>query len=188
MRPRIARALIASLSLALMSASPNSKPREIPSGLGEEALVVPDGSPVHFLRYDKDYLGRFSGQFVLTGTFFYGCEIECDPPLQKDQVFAAIVPDPVVASTLPHWKIRNNDMRIYLVNGDRLARKIVSPAERAAILSGKLDDIRRHVAIVVNDFRAGIDCDSASYSAHFVAIAKPAQVATAKLDGDYGCG
>jgi len=182
------RALAALLSLALVAAAPAGKPTEIRSGLGDEALVVPAGSPVRFLRFGKDYEGRFSGRFVLTGTFFYGCEIECEPPLQKDQVFAAIVPDPEIAAVLPHWKLRDNDMRIYLVNGERLASQIVTRQERAALLAGKIDDVRRHVTIIVDDFRAGIDCDSAFYSARFVAIAKPIEIARAKPDGNYGCG
>ncbi len=182
------RAVTVLLSLMLVSASPAKEPIEIPSGLGEEALVIPATSPVHFERYGKDYEARFSGRFVVTGTFFYGCEMECDPPLQRDQVFAAIVPDPAVAATLPHWKIRNNDIRIFFINDEQLVNQIVTRPERAALLAGRIPDVRRHVAIIVDDFRAAIDCDSAYYSAHFVAMAKPVEETRAKLNGDYGCG
>ena len=180
-------AFVAPLSLALMSASPAPQ-REIPSGLGSEALVIPAGSPVRFARYGERYEGHFRGRFVLTGTFFYGCEIECNPPLQKDQLFVAVIPDRAIEATLPHWKIRNGHMRIFLNGGERLAHQIVTKREEAALLAGKIDDVRRHVSIVVDDFRAGIDCDGAVYSARFIAVAKPVEVARAKLDDSYGCG
>jgi hypothetical protein len=183
------RALISLLALVLVSASPPPKAKEIAWAKGDdEAIVIPAGSPVHFAHYDKDHYARFTGRFVLTGTFVYGCDIECEPPLHQADVYASIVPDRAMAAVLPHWKLRNSDMRIYLDNGERLASQIVSKRERAALLAGKVDSVRKKVSIVVDDFRAGIECDSASYSARFVALAKPVQVATARLDGDYGCG
>jgi hypothetical protein len=101
-------------------------------------------------------------------------------------VEADIIPDP--GSALPHWKLRNGDMLIYLVDGERLANQIVSRQERAALLAGKVQDIRKHVSILVNDFEAGIECDSPFYSARFIAIAKPVNLASAKTKPNYGCG
>jgi hypothetical protein len=75
-----------------------------------------------------------------------------------------------------------------LYGGDRLAAQVVTPDERAAIFAGKVDSIRQHVSIVVDDFKASIECDSASYDARFISLAKPPTVAAAKLGGDYGCG
>jgi hypothetical protein len=48
--------------------------------------------------------------------------------------------------------------------------------------------VRKQVAIVVDDYSAGIECDSASYSARYVALAKPVRLASAKVEGDFGCG
>ena len=183
------RPLIALLSFALTAAGPGPAPREIPWAPGEdEALIIPADSPVQSVRFGKDQIAHFRGRFVVTGTFIYGCDIECEPPLGAKDVNGSIVPDPDLATRLPHWKIHDNDIRIYLYGGDLLAAQVLSRAERAAILTGKVDSERKHVSIVIDRFNATIECDSASYDAHFVSLAKPVQVATAKLDGDYGCG
>jgi hypothetical protein len=184
---RFARIALVPVAALLMSATPQA--RVIPLANGEgEALVVPANSPVRFSGFGKYDVARFRGRFVLTGTFVYGCEIECEPPLQSDEVFVRIVPDAASAAILPRWMIRNGDMRIYLVGGDRLANAIVTRSEKAALLAGKVGDVRRQVAIVVDDYRAGIECDSASYTARYVSLARPAQLASAKMEGDFGCG
>lgn len=183
------RALVAMLSLGLTGAAPAAMPAEIPWGTdSDEALIVPANSPVQFIRYDESRIAHFHGRFVLTGTFVYGCDIECDPPLTKGEVTSSIIPDRVFADRLPHWKIRNTDMRIVLDGGDRLAALVISRSERASIYAGKVDDIRKRVSIVVDDFNTTLECDSPSFGARFVSLAEPARIATAKLDGDYGCG
>ena len=171
------------------AAPPLGTPTEIPWPSGsDEALIVPAASPVRFVRFDESRVAHFQGQFVLTGTFIYGCDIECESPVSKDEVHGSIVPDPDTAARLPHWKNRSDDMRISLTGDDRLAAQVISPSEQAAVLAGKVDNIRKHVSIVVDDFNATIECDSASYGANFVSLATPAKVAVARLDGDYGCG
>ena len=42
-------------------------------------------------------------------------------------------------------------------------------------------------ALKVDEFRLGIDCDSASYQARFVRLARPAQIAGAGPPIDEGC-
>jgi hypothetical protein len=181
--------LVMLLSFALTAAAPAGTPTEIPWAPGEdEALIVPAASPVHFIRYDEGHVAHFRGRFVLTGTFIYGCDIECDPPLAKDEVNGSIIPDRDVAARLPHWKVHSNDIRIFLDGGDRLAAQVVTPGERAAIYAGKVDNIRKHVSIIVDDFNATLECDSATYGARFVSLATPPKIAMTKLDGDYGCG
>jgi hypothetical protein len=182
-------ARIALVPMAALLVSATSSARVIPLPKGEgEALVVPVNSPVRFRGFGRYDVARFAGRFVLTGTFIYGCEIECEPPLQADEVFVRIVPDAASAGVLPRWKFRNGNMRIYLVGGERLAQAIVTPREKAALLAGKVEDVRKQVAFVVDDYSAGIECDSASYSARYVALAKPVRLASAKVEGDFGCG
>ena len=182
------RALVTLVSLALVAAAPAATPTEIPWGAGsDEALIVPPDSPVHFIRFDKERVAHFRGRFIVTGTFVYGCDIECDPPLSKGDVTGSIIPDPDFAARLPHWKIDTTDMRIVLDGSDRLAAQIISRSERAAIYAGKLDNVRKRVSIVADDFSATLECDSAAYGARFVSLAKPPKVAKARLDGNYGC-
>ena len=184
------RAYIAVLSLALVSAGPSAGPTIVPlSGMGDEALVIPAASPVQFTGFAKEgTTAHFSGRFELSGTFVYGCLMECTAPLEPDQLEAFVVPDQQFAALLPNWKVRGEVKRIYIWNGDDLASQFLTAEERAALLSGKIPDIRRYVAITVEDFAAGIECDSASYTARFVALARPPEIATAKLDGVSGCG
>ena len=183
----LTRIAVVPLAALIVSAAP--APQEIPLDNYGEALVIPAASPVRLLRFNKQHAAAsFRGRFVLTGMFVYGCDIECELPLAKDDVHGSIIPDPDAAARLPHWKIRNNDMRIYLHGWDRLAAQVVTPDERAAIFAGKVDSIRKHVSIVVDDFNASIECDSASYDARFISLAKPPTVAMAMLAGDYGCG
>ena len=183
----LTRIAVVPLAALIVSAAPAAQ--DIPLDNYGEALVIPAASPVRLLRFNKQHAAAsFRGRFVLTGMFVYGCDIECEPPLAKDDVHGSIIPDPDAAARLPHWKIRNNDMRIYLHGWDRLAALVVTPDERAAIFAGKVDSIRKHVSIVVDDFNASIECDSASYDARFISLAKPPTVAMAMLAGDYGCG
>lgn len=179
---------IGAVPLAALIVSAAPAPQYIPLDNYGEALVIPDGSPTRLVRFNKQQAeARFHGRFVLTGMFVYGCDIECDPPLVKNDVHGSIIPDPDVASRLPHWKIRNNDIRILLTGDDRLAAQVLTADERAALLAGKVDSVRKHVSIVVDDFSASIECDSASYTARFISLTKPPKTASAKLDGDYGC-
>jgi hypothetical protein len=164
-------------------------PREIPYGPADdpEALVIPSDSPVRFRGFDQDHTARFDGRFVMSGTFVFSCSIECEPPLKRWQIYGEMIPDTDIAARLPHWKVRNGETRIYIERGDRLAKQIVRREDLAAIAAGKGDEIRKHVTIVVDDFRAAIECDGASYSARFVAIAKPTMTGRARSDDFEGC-
>jgi hypothetical protein len=184
MQVTLMRLLSALLSLALLSGAP----REIPYGSDDdkEALVIPSDSPVHFRGFDKHHVARFDGRFVMSGTFVFTCDIECEPPLKKWQIYGEMIPDPDIAARLPHWKVRNGEMRIYITRGDRLANQIFGREKLARIASGKIDEVRRPVVIVVDDYRAAIECDGASYSARFIALA-PKQTGHARLDAHEGC-
>jgi hypothetical protein len=183
------RMSIAAIALLLASPSADAAPKFVPAPVGGgEGVVIPANSPVEFQRMDKDDVARFSGQFVLSGTFSYGCEIECDPPLKDDRMTLAIVPDAGLAARLPHWKERNTDIKIYLTNEAKLVPAIATAAERSKLRAGKIEYVRGHVAVVVDSFRAAIECDSAAYSARFVKIASAPEKKSVKLSGNYGCG
>lgn len=184
------RFLIALLSLAAASAVTAAEPQVIAlEGVGEEALVIPAAMPVRFSGFENEgTTARFDGRFVLRGTFVYGCLMECTAPLDPNQLEAFVAPDPDVAATLPTWKIRGEAKRVYLFDAEKLAAEVVTGEERAALLAGKIPDVRRHVDILIEDFRAGIECDSPSLTARFVALAAPPRVARAKLEEISGCG
>jgi hypothetical protein len=50
---------------------------------------------------------------------------------------------------------------------------VASKEEQRALRSGKLDHLEGHISIIVEDFTAALDCDSADYSATYVRMAAP---------------
>jgi hypothetical protein len=174
------------LACFLISAGPTEQVVPHPEIQGE-ALIIPQNSPVQFRGFDKYGTARFSGSFVLTGTFTYGCEVDCEGPVKESDLAVNLVPDPEVVARLPHWKIYHQDVMIHISHGSDLARAIATRQQRVALRTGKLSELRGRVAIVVDEFATGIECDSVYYSARFVRIAQPPRIAKAELNGDYGC-
>jgi hypothetical protein len=185
----LARALLVPLALLIGSAGPAPKIIPHPEAQGE-ALIVPADSPVHFRRWDKYGYAQFDGSFVLTGTFEYGCGGNCadyEGPIEEADLQLRVVPDPSVAVSLPNWKIRHSDLLILVTNAKSLVRMFASPRQHAALRAGKIKDLRGRISIVVDHFRAGIECDAPSFDARFVRIVRPPKLASNIPDGGYGC-
>jgi hypothetical protein len=181
------RVLTALFSLALLGAAPAD--RVIPHPGGGPALVIPAGSPVHFRGFDKNGVAHFSGRFLMTGSFTYGCNVDCEEvPLPRGNLDFNLVPDLELMKRLPHWQDRGDDMVIYIDRASRLESAIVSQKQLAGLLSGKDQDVRGRIAIMVDDYTADFGCDySPAYSARFVSLPKPPTIAELKVDGDFGC-
>lgn len=181
------RAATLPLALLLVSAAPVDQVIPHPDVEGE-ALLVPHDSPVQFHRFDKYGRARFSGRFVLTGSFAYGCRIDCEGPA-KDAFFRFdVVPDPALAARLPRWKVHNNDIMIVVSREAPLVRQIATRRQRAGIEAQRIPDIQGRIAILVDEFETGLDCDSANFSSRFLALPKAPKLAKAEFNGDYGCG
>ena len=177
--------------LLLASAAPSSQIISHPR-YANEAVVVPTGSPVRFRDFDKDSgYARFDGSFVLTGKFIYGCGSNCadyEGPVEESDLLVAIEPDPRLVARLPHWKARQQDMLIFITGEQKLARAIATPRQHAALLAGKIPNLNGRIALLVDDFQTGLECDSATFTARFVSIAQAPEVARVELNGAYGCG
>jgi hypothetical protein len=181
----INRIAVAPLAALLAAAAPG--PQYVPLGKYDEAIVIPANSPVKFRRFDQYDSAQFSGRFVLEGVFVLDCDY-CEPGYKDNEIRMSIVPDRTIAARLPHWKVHDNDTAIVITNAASFIRAMSTPYQRQLLLGGKLDQIRGHAAIVVDRYEASLDCDSAGYSARFVAIAKPPKVYKVALKGDFGCG
>ena len=107
-----------------------------------EALIVPVDSPVKFKKWDKYGYAVFEGRFELTGTFTYGCYVDCQGAVTEDDIRTDFVPDSTVAARLPHWKLRNNDISLVLSNDAGFARTVANPKLHAAIRTGKVPYIQ----------------------------------------------
>jgi hypothetical protein len=181
------RIFFAAISLAVVAVGAAPGPRYVPLGKYGEAVVIPSGSPVKFHHFDQYDSALFSGKFVLEGVFVLDCDF-CEPGSKDNRIRLSIVPDPGIAARLPHWKKHDNDIAIVITNAGSFIRAVSTATQRRLLLSGKLDQVRGHTAIVVDRYEASLDCDSADYSASFVAIAAQPKIAKVELKGDFGCG
>jgi hypothetical protein len=180
-------ACIAAIPLAGLIVGAAPAPTYVPLGKYDEGVVIPANSPVAFQRFDQYDSARFSGRFVLEGVFVLDCDY-CEPGYKDNQIRLSIIPDPAIARRLPHWKVHDNDLAIIITNAGSFMRSVSTPTQRKLLLSGKLDEVRGRAAIVVDRFEASLNCDSADYSARFVAIAKPPRIARVEITCDFGCG
>jgi hypothetical protein len=180
-------ARIAAISVAALIIGAAPGPTYIPLGKYDEGLVIPANSPVTFQHFDQYDSAQFRGRFVLEGVFVLDCDY-CEPGYKDNEIRVSVVPDPAIAARLPHWKKHDNDIAIIITNAASFMRAVSTPAQRRLLLAGKLNEVRGRAAIVVDQYEASLECDSAGYSARFVAIAKPPKLAKAELKGDFGCG
>lgn len=181
-------ARVAGLALVLALLGSSSGDRVVRHPGGGPPLIVPAGSPVKFTGFDKNGVGKFSGRFVLSGTYVYHCEVECEPGMTERDLDIGILPDPSLAARLPHWKDRGDNMIVDLSGADTLRGKLGSPRQVADLIAGKTPDIRGRIAVVVDRYVTDYGCDySPYYSARFIAVAKPPKLATSKAEPDFGC-
>ena len=181
-----ARAARAIAALSLLAAAPAAK--VVPYPPGGPPMIIPADSPVKFTGFNKDGVAEFSGRFALTGTFVYDCPADCEPSMTEDDVELHVIPDTEIAARLPHWKDRGDGMVVDITGYDRVKRTIASKAAVAALLAGKIPDVRGRISVVVDHYVADYGCDySPYYSARFVAFAKPPKPARSDVEGSSGC-
>lgn len=174
------------------------KPQVIKNETGPD-IQIPPGSPVKFDHW-QDGEAVFVGQFVLTGTFVYWCEIgDCGPdeqPVTKSDLMLSVFPDSEIAARLPHWtpssyeaSIDWKHIEVEIRKGDsKIVQALVAPKKRTALLAGKLLRVQGRISIVVDHFTAGLSCDNGPYyAADFVRFAKPAGGAVAAIDAPDSC-
>jgi hypothetical protein len=151
---------------------------------GVDSLVVPANAPMRFRSVSPSNEVRFTGQFVLTGAFRYGCVSECDSRERAFEFY--VMPDADLQARLPHWSRRTGEIEVTITNERALVRRAIAPRDLAILNAGKVDAVAGRVAIVVRDYTAEIVCDAPYYSARFVAMAGPIRRAAAG-SGDFGC-
>ena len=181
-------ARIAAIATAPMILGAAHGPQYVPLGQYDESMVIPTNSPVTFRNFGKHHdSAYFSGRFLLEGVFILDCDY-CERGYKDNRLRLIIVPDPAIAARLPHWKRHDNDIAIAVTDAGPFIDAISTSEQRESLLSFKLSEIRGRAAIIVDRYEASLDCDSADYSAHFLAIAKPAEVAKVEPKGNVGCG
>lgn len=178
--------MAALLAFVSIGAAPGD--RTVPHPGGGPSLVIPADSPVKFRGFDKDGAAHFTGHLLLTGSFIYGCEVDCEGPVTEGDLEIQVLPDPELARRLPHWKDRGKGMVIDIEPQGRLGQSLATGKQRAELLAGKRPDVRGRISIIVDDYVTDFGCDySPAYSARFVKLAKPPMLAQIPVDGDFGC-
>ena len=107
----------------------------------------------------------------------------------KDAYFRFdIVPDATLAARLPHYPGHKQDIMVVVTSNSKLVRAMTSSRQRASLRSDLRSAVTGRIEILVDQLEISLDCDSANYSASFVALAHTPEFAQVDLDGDYGCG
>lgn len=180
------RAIVALGALLLFGARDGDRVVKHPGG--GPALIIPAGSPVHFTGFTKDGGARFSGRFELSGTYVYHCDVECQPGMKERDLSLGIMPDEALAKRMPHWQDRGDHMVVDLSRIESLRGKIAPARQVAAVLAGKIADVRGHMVVIARDYAADYGCDySPYYSARFISVAKRPKLAMSRIEPDFGC-
>lgn len=153
------------------------------------ALDVPADSLVRVLSYDRQSLtAKFApARFVLTGAFRYGCIDECSQPFRQQDMQLEVFPDPQVAARLPRWKDYTPRMAIMIDDSGAFAAKAIPPQVMQDLQHGRRKWVTGRVTMVADRFHAGIDCDSAWYSARFVSLVDQPSLTAVQAKGGSGC-
>ncbi len=179
---------LASLSMAILLAQPAlaAPPAGIALPDKADTVMVPDGSPLKFSKFDAENQAVFTGNLTLSGTFYYGDNEYNDGNTVDLTLYFA--PDAATVAHLPYLKTRGKAESIVVTDGAKFGAAVLTKAQ-AATLSKKgapFPYATGHAILTVDRFTAGVVCDVSSFSARFVSVGKPVTVTIGKFPGG-GC-
>lgn len=149
-----------------------------------DAIILPQGSPLHFRAFGAEAAAEFDGAIEVSGTWYYGDKQIDDGDTGLSFYF---VPDKTSLARLPRYKLRGQPTDIYLTNTGDLLNKVVTNADRAKVAKKGAKYLSGRIDIWVDKFEAGIECDAPYFNAHFLRIAQPpTRVALTNMP-DEGC-
>ena len=175
--------LVAAAALVLLAQPVFAKPVSIVLPDKADTVIVPDGSPLKFSKFDPDG-AVFSGRLTLSGTFFYGDGEYNDGPTVDLTLY--FTPDAASMALLPSLKTRGKAQSMVLTNGAMFAKAVLTKQQLAALRKKGAAYATGQTSVVVDTVEAGVVCDTASFSARFVSLAKPGTAHTAASPG-FGC-
>lgn len=146
-----------------------------------EAMIVPAGSPMKLASFPRDFESnaKFHGRFTISGAY----KVE----RYGDETTAAIKPDKTSLKLLPYWREHGGPHEINISNADAFAEAVLSPAELQMLKAKKGRSPHGRITIVADDYSTSIECDVASFEAHFVSVVKPAIRIAASPTSEEGC-
>src|ERR1700712_689922 len=92
-----------------------AKPVEIALPDKADTVVVPDGSPLKFSKFDAEHQAVFTGNLTLSGTFYYG-DNEYNDGTSVDLTLY-FMPDAATVAHLPYLKTRGKAENLVVTDG-----------------------------------------------------------------------
>jgi len=157
----------------LLSAPALSAVTTIAIPANDDAIILPEGSPLHFRKFGPEHAVEFDGAIELSGTWYYGDNQINDTDAADPTVY--FVPDKASFARLPRFKLRGQPGSIYLTNENDLLKAVASKELRAKAEKKGGKYLSGHIDIWVDKFEAGIECDAPFFNAHFLRVAHPPQ-------------
>ena len=112
----------------------------------------------------------FSGNVQVSGTF----EVVWEPGTEGSPGYFRVVLRPNKASRafLPHDSQHGEVREIWLRNTHAAIRAFLSPAQTKTLMSSHTRRATGSVAVILNSYRTGVDCDLRGYNASFVSVVR----------------
>ncbi len=167
-----AACMLAGSALAQGAGKPQAAPASAIAAALKEDIILPTASPLRLASVVRDPYGtaKFTGRVEISGTY----EVE----FYDNEISASFWPDETSRKLLPHWDDRGETEQLYISNSSDFAKSVLSEQELTKLKSGRLPLIRGQASIVADEYEASKgDCDSISYSAHFVSVLKNIELA-----------
>jgi hypothetical protein len=177
----------AALAVSLLLAGPAlAKPVSIALPDKADIVIVPDGSGLKFVKFDDEHQAVFAGKLTLSGTFYYGDNEYNDGPGVDLTLY--FTPDAATVAHLPFLKTRGKAESLVVTDAAKFGAAVLTRAQ-AATLSKKGTPVpyaTGHAALTVDNLTVGVVCDVQSFTARFIAVAKPVTATIGTSPGS-GC-
>ena len=156
---------------------------------GHNAIVIPDGAPVRFVSFGREETAKFKGRFELRGTYRYG--YARDRPASRsrhERLALSFAPDLPLAEKLPYWQGLSPPAVLGFSNERTFVRRVIPAEALAKLKQKKVRSVSGRAAILVEDYRAGIQCGDARYSIRFLSLIQPRPIRLSQTAlHDYDC-
>ncbi len=151
--------------------------------------VVPAGSPVKYVRVANKYVGttiedgsaKFSGRFVLSGTYHYGYYSDTSEVTDSDNTLELyFVPDRSIGIRLPYWVKRTPPEEIRFANADEFIDAVIPAEIKESLKSKQQYSVSGRAAVWVSNYTADVECDAPHYYVKFDKLASKPSMRLAK--------
>lgn len=188
---RVSALVLACLGWILVLApsySSAARPDRASRSIADIDLIVPRHTPVQLRQLNRrDFLAVFSGRFVISGRFTYGCFDDCAKPYRPADMRLYLSPDRRMVARLPRWNGFPPPETIEIENASAFAALAIPRPVRQALENGRQRQVSGRTSIVIDHFQTGVACDDSWASARFKLFAKPTVIDGAPSMSGAGC-